>query len=128
MRSVVEKFRGKSVRVFALDGDAVRARLAERARALQAADPQVLEVRLFGSLARDDARPGSDADLLIVLRESRLPFLERAVSLARHFAGVGVGCDVLAYTEAELRGMREEGNAFVRAADRDGITLTRTPA
>ena len=69
MQSVEKCYQGRNVRVFRLDRDGVVARLRERARALVERNPDVVEVRLFGSLARGDAHPGSDADLFIVLRD-----------------------------------------------------------
>ena len=73
------------------------------------------------SLARGDAVPGSDADLLIVVRHSTEPFLDRAVRYRP--AGVGVGVDVVAYTREELTALLEAGNAFVRQALCDGMVL-----
>lgn len=123
MRSVDELYRGKHVRVFALDAERARARLEECARALLRGDPEVEEVRLFGSLARGEAHPGSDADLLVVLRTSRLPFLDRGAEVLRHFAGAGIGCDVLAYTRDEIERMRAEGNPLIRAIDAESVSL-----
>ncbi len=97
--------------------------LRQDAQRLLREEPNALEVRLFGSLARRDATPGSDADLLVVLRDGAGPFLERAPRLARYFATAGLGCDVLAYTESELQQMLDEGNAFVRTACEEGIIL-----
>lgn len=125
MRSVEESYRGKHVRVFRLDWRAVLARLEERASRLLAEEPQAREVWLFGSLARGEAAPGSDADLLVVLEASALPFLERSARAARHFEGVGVGCDVLAYTRAELESLRREGAALPRRVEAEGRVLAR---
>jgi hypothetical protein len=57
------------VRVFRLDRAGTISRLRQRACELLQQRPEVLEVRLFGSLGRGDAAPGSDADLFIVLRD-----------------------------------------------------------
>jgi predicted nucleotidyltransferase len=111
------------VRVFRLDHRAVLARLEEGARRLLAEHPQASEVWLFGSLARGEAGPGSDADLLVVLESSALPFLERSAILARHFEGAGVGCDVLAYTRAELESLRREGALLPRRVEAEGRAL-----
>ncbi len=127
MRFVEERYRGKNVRVFALDRERVRARLEDCARALVAENPDVLEVRLFGSVARGEAHPGSDADLFIVLRGSRLGFLDRGAELLRHFTGVGIGCDILAYTRDEIERMRAEGNRLIRMADAEGVVLAGQP-
>jgi len=78
-------------------------------------------VILFGSLARGDAVPGSDADLLLVLRDSERPFRDRAGTY--RVADAGVGVDVFAYTDRELASMLDQGNAFVTQALREGVVL-----
>ncbi|OGO40459.1 MAG: hypothetical protein A2Z04_06095 [Chloroflexi bacterium RBG_16_57_9] len=83
--------------------------------------PEIEKVILFGSLARGDAVPGSDADLLLILRESHIPFLERGVLYQPEYVGLGV--DVFAYTRAELDAMLAGGNTFVAQALREGIVL-----
>lgn len=83
----------------------------------------MVEVRLFGSLARGDARPGSDADLFVVVRDGAGPFLDRLGDLAREFGGVGVGCDVIAFTESETHALRARGDAFNRAVFDEGVPL-----
>ena len=52
MQSVEKCYQGRNVRVFRLDGASTIARLRERARTLVERNPDVIEVRLFGSLAR----------------------------------------------------------------------------
>ncbi len=101
MSSVEESYRGRHVRVFRLDRERVVAALRERAQAMLEARGDVLEVRLFGSLARGCARPGSDADLWILVSDGVASFVDRGAELSRFFEGVGVGCDTLAYTESE---------------------------
>ena len=125
LRSVEECYRGRNVRVFRLDRDGVVARLRERARVMLESEPAVVEVRLFGSLARGDAHPGSDGDLFIVLRDGAAPFLSRIPRLARYFGGVGVGCDVIAYTESERSALADSHSAFGRAVLDEGIPLAR---
>jgi len=120
LRSVVECYRGRDVRIFRLDRDAVVARLRARAERLLAEEPNVLVVHLFGSLARGDAHPGSDADLLVVVRDGEGPFRDRIPTIARHFTGVGIGCDVLVYTEGECARL---AGPFARAVLDEGIVL-----
>jgi predicted nucleotidyltransferase len=85
----------------------------------------VLEVRLFGSLARGVARPGSDADLFIVVRDGAAPFLDRSAALAPYFTGVGIGCDLIAYTESECRMLAERHDAFACAVLDESIPLAQ---
>lgn len=126
MQSVEKCYQGRNVRVFRLDQQGVIARLRARARSLVENNPDVLEVRLFGSLARGAAHPGSDADLFIVVRDGARPFLDRIPDLTRHFAGVGIGCDVIAYTDSERAAMAAHHDTFSRAVLDEGITLART--
>lgn len=123
MQSVEECYRGRSVRVFRLDRAGTVARLRERACRLLGERNDVLEVRLFGSLARGSAGPGSDADLFIVLRDGAPPFLDRIPDLSRSFAGLGIGCDVIAYTESECRSLLAGHDAFARAVLDEGLVL-----
>ena len=123
MKSVEECYRGRNVRIFRLDLAGVLARLRERARDVLDRCPDVVEVRLFGSLARGDGHPGSDADLFIILHDGAGPFLERLAPLVRMFGGVGVGCDVIAFTESEARASRTRGDGFSRAVFDEGLVL-----
>ena len=115
-----------SAKVFWLDRKRIRDRLREEAERLHQSHPEIERVILFGSLARGDAVPGSDADLLLVLRDSERPFRERAG--AYRVAGVGVGVDVFAYTSRELAEMLDQGNAFVAQALREGVALWESVA
>ena len=114
--------------MFRIDRDPLLAALAERAAALLLGRPEVLEVRLFGSLARGHATPGSDVDLWVLLREGADPFLARSAALSRCFEGLGIACDVLAYTESEWSRMRDERRRIVDAVEREGIVLARRTA
>ena len=83
--------------------------------------PEIDRVILFGSLARGDAGPRSDADLLVVVSHTDMPFLERSVRYAP--AGVGIGVDVFTYTRSELQEMLADGNRFVSRAISEGMEL-----
>jgi hypothetical protein len=50
-------------------------------------------------------------------------FLERIPDLARRFAGVGIGCDLIAYTESEYRVLVDRHDRFARAVLDDSIVL-----
>lgn len=111
------------VKVFSLDRESIVDRLRATARELGQRCPEVNEVRLFGSLARGDAVPGSDADVLVLLSHSDVPFFERAPRYALTHCGVGV--DILAYTRDEFGRLSHERPRFHHATVEDGIELYR---
>jgi predicted nucleotidyltransferase len=107
--------------VFWLNLDEARARLEEAVLVLARENPEIEQIWLFGSLARGDAVPGSDADILVVLSDSRLPFLDRSAHYQPESCGIGV--DVLAYTRSEFERMRAGGNHFLERAIAEGIRI-----
>jgi predicted nucleotidyltransferase len=109
--------------VFRLDREGVVETLRRLAGALLDARPDVLEVRLFGSLARGAATPGSDADLWVLVRDGATSLPDRSTNLSRGFSGAGIGCDVLAYTEAEWERLRAEGRRIVRVVEEEAVVL-----
>lgn len=44
----------------------------------------------------------SDADILIVVRGSDTPFIDRASRFRDYFADIGLGVDLFVYTEQEI--------------------------
>ena len=110
-----------SVRIRFLDKPAVWRSVEDYARALAQHYPEIQRILLFGSFAKDRAVPGSDLDLLIVLREASERFLDRIPRfLPRSFP---VSVDVFPYTQAELDRMLTEGNSLIRRALAEGIEL-----
>jgi predicted nucleotidyltransferase len=90
-------------------------------RRLAADRPGVIEVWLFGSLARGDATPRSDADLLIVVdRDDRRP-MDRAPEFLRLLVGVGRPVDVIVATAEEWRA--REGSRFHTEIQTRGLRL-----
>jgi len=109
----------------------VRARFLDRAAALAdlrvvagthgGAHKEIAEIRLFGSLARGAANPYADADLLIVLDATDLPFRDR---LPRYKPmGSPLPLDVTVCTRDELAREIAAGNRFVRRMVEDSILL-----
>lgn len=110
-----------SVRIHWLDSQRIVEELKIVARQMRVRHPEVEQVLLFGSLARGEAVPGSDADLLVILSSAALPFLER---IPRYLpTGLPLGVDVFPYTQGEIDRMLAEGNHFIRQAVEEGIPL-----
>lgn len=74
--------------------------------------PEVLRIGIFGSYARGDAGVGSDLDLVVVVRESNLPFHRR--SAGWDALDLPVPAELLVYTEAEWNRLGAEGGRFAR--------------
>ena len=77
----------------------------------------VAELYLFGSLARGEATPRSDADLLLLVGEAP-PFLERPGRYLPLFADLGFPVDLFVYTPKEA-----EANPLARRALAEGRVL-----
>ncbi len=86
----------------------------------------MLEVRLFGSLARREAVPASDADVLIVLRQHAEPrWFDRVPHFADAFRDTDMPVEVFPYTREELARLETSGSGLIRAAQA-GIPLAQT--
>lgn len=112
-----------SVRIIWLDQEAVFEQLRQAVKKLADEFQEIEQIVLFGSLARGDAVPGSDADLLIILSESDLQFLGRIPRYTPSYCGIGV--EVFPYTSAEAQKMLTENNHLIKRALAEGIELFR---
>lgn len=110
-----------SVRITYFPKERVREALANYVPDIVSKHPEIKRIVLFGSVARGDAVPGSDVDLLLVLSSSPRPFLERMTEFQPERFPVGV--ETFAYTEEELEKMHAEGNWFIRRALKEGEVL-----
>lgn len=103
-----------SASVTFLDKQNVIAELKAVAQRIRSKDPNVLEVSLFGSFATNRYAPGSDADILIVLREDSRRFLDRIPPWLAQFQDISLPVEVFPYTREELDRMHAAGNPFIR--------------
>ena len=104
-----------------LDRHAAIAEVRATVAQLLARRPDVREAWLFGSLARGNATPRSDADLLIVVeRDTRRP-MDRVLEFLSLLDGVGRPCDLIVLTAEEWQA--REGSSFHREVVSRGIRL-----
>lgn len=89
-------------------------------RIVAAAQPS--RVILFGSHGRGDADAGSDLDLLVVKPQVADKYVEM-IRLHEAVGGIGVGVDLLVYSEAELEERRDWCTSPVYWALREGRTV-----
>jgi predicted nucleotidyltransferase len=87
------------------------------------ARPEVEEVVVFGSFERDTYAPGSDLDVLVVLRESPRPIRERPAEYRPvHFP---VPLDLFAFTRSELE--TRQDSPMTQAFDESRWRYRRQP-
>jgi uncharacterized protein len=112
MQCVEQKTSSDGVRIFrALSRERVLEELHSWAAQQRRAHPEILRVGLFGSYAKGSFAPGSDIDLLLLVKESaeRRWFMRSAVFDTTRLS---VGADLFVYTEAEAKRMQETSSWF----------------
>ncbi len=99
--------------------------LRKRARKLKEENPQVEQILLFGSIAKKNATPGSDADILVILKNDQKRFIDRLPDFLEYFSNMGIGVDIFPYTKKEVNSMIAEGNYLLKRAFSEGINISR---
>jgi predicted nucleotidyltransferase len=94
-------------------------------RIVAAARPS--RVILFGSHGRGDADAGSDLDLMVIKPQVPDRYAEM-IRLHEAVGGIGVGVDVLVYSEAEVEKRRDWCTSPVYWALREGKVLYEAAA
>ena len=87
---------------------------------LRGIDP--LRVYLFGSCARGEEDEFSDLDIVVIMN-TKVPFLERALLVCRHFPLELGAVDLLVYTPEEWQTMQQNGNAFAEMVREEGRVI-----
>jgi len=82
------------------------------------------KIVLFGSRARENYRPDSDIDLLVI-QESQQPRYKRAIPLHATLGDLSIEVDteVMVYTPQEVAEWKTASAAFVTTALREGKVL-----
>lgn len=102
-----------SVKIISLDISGIIGKLKRSADRAMKMDDDISEIFLFGSLATAEAVPGSDADIMIILKKSDKRILDRVVDFMDFFKNTGVGVDIFPYTIEELNKFKEGWNPFI---------------
>lgn len=116
MQSFVVEESLNSVTVFWLEQDRLIAEIYKLAREIGKEDENILKIILFGSLAERRGVPGSDADILIILKRDDRPFRDRFADGQEKFS-LDFPVEIFPFTENEL------DNPIAIEAMKKGLTL-----
>jgi predicted nucleotidyltransferase len=116
MQSFVVEESLHSVKVFWLEQEKVIEELYKVASRIGEEDVNILRIILFGSLAEKRGIPGSDADILIILKREDKPFIDRITKWSEKFP-LNFPVEIFPYTKKELN------NPLAQDAIKKGITL-----
>ncbi|MFQ6008753.1 MAG: nucleotidyltransferase domain-containing protein [Candidatus Zixiibacteriota bacterium] len=111
-----------SVKVSYLKGSEVLSQLSQAAKRLKE-NSNVFKVYLFGSFVKGDYRPGSDADVSIVLKHDKRRIIDRIPEYLDYFSEVTVPVDVFPYTVDEVEAMKKSSNPLWREIMASGVEL-----
>lgn len=90
-------------------------------RIVAAYQPQ--RIYLFGSIARGDANPDSDYDLLVVVPDDAAPERRRSRLAYEVLRGTGVAADVLVCTQSYFEARRHLRASLVGTVLKEGIAV-----
>jgi len=102
------------VKIIYPDRDALLNQIGQIIRRIKTQHPEVVAVRLFGSLARGDYTATSDADLIIVLSHCMENDPHRRILTFLPYFDLRYGVDLLVYTQSEIESRLNEGDPFLQ--------------
>ena len=88
--------------------------------------PELLRAGYFGSYARGEWGVGSDLDVLLIVRESALPWERRAASWDT--LSLPVDSEILVYTTQEWEGLAARGEGFPATLGAEAVWVFERPA
>jgi predicted nucleotidyltransferase len=100
-----------SVQVLSVNYEALLCTLRLAASAIKEEFPDC-EVYLFGSFAKRNYTPLSDVDILIIVRQTDKPYLQRKEQFSAYFT-LPFDANILVYTREEISNMQDSGNQLI---------------
>lgn len=102
-----------SVKIRSCEPETVIAALKKWTQKICSLKPEIEALGYFGSYATNRYGPGSDLDVLIILRESpHQRFFDRIPEL--YPASFPIGVDIFAYTRTEVERMESDASPWLR--------------
>lgn len=82
----------------------------------------LIDIILFGSIAKGTHIGTSDIDIIIILKECNLNLFYRIRKFLKYF-DINIGVDLLVYTEKEFEKMKDEKNPLILEIISSGISI-----
>jgi predicted nucleotidyltransferase len=111
------------VRILSVNYDSLLEALKKAAGLIRKRYPEVTGILLFGSFARGNYTPESDIDILITVKDTALPFLERQDMFVEFFAEMPFDVNILVYTGEEAAKMLDDENPLLKDAMAESLEL-----
>jgi uncharacterized protein len=84
-------------------------------------DDNIIRIFCFGSICTDIWGVGSDLDIIIILKQTTVPFISRA-SLYNSSA-ISVPTDILVYTQSEITELAGKKSHFINEIEKKALLL-----
>ena len=111
-----------SVKVISINKKELMEKLKKVRDTIKREETEVIDIRIFGSIAKNEETGVSDLDILIILRESKETPLKRILKYRKYF-NLGIPVDILVYTEEEIKKMVKEDNFFIKNILKESISI-----
>ncbi len=87
--------------------------------------PAIESIVLYGSVARGEAAPQSDVDLLVIIKEGKSWMVRRALYELIYpvIVSLGVNISLIVLTKEDWHGMMEKGDPFAQSILKEGQPL-----
>lgn len=102
-----------SVRILSVDRIALVEKLHTISKTIKKDFPAVGRILLFGSFAGIDYTPESDVDILVIMRSTDVPFLNRRDAFEKYFRSIPFDVNTVVYTVKEIERLTAEHNTFI---------------
>ena len=110
---MLQKESSGSVKFISINKQKLLPKLKKIASIIKRKNPEVIDVRLFGSIAKNEDIGTSDIDIVIILNNSEENLFQRILKYKKYL-DLPIPVDVLVYTEDEIEKMIKEKNFFIK--------------
>jgi predicted nucleotidyltransferase len=88
-------------------------------------NPDIVRIGYIGSYARGDWGVGSDLDMIIVMKETDKPFMQRTLNL--EYSKLPVPVEILVYSIQEWESLSQKGGKFFNTVQNEVVWIYQNP-